>query len=947
MAQLGRIPLLATASLVILVAACYGGVLFGRQQFAFRDSAHFYYPLYWRVQQEWSAGRLPLWEPGANGGKPMLGEPMAAILYPGKLVFALVPYAWGIRLYTVGHEVLAFWAMFALMRHWGVTATGATLSGLAYAFGGPVFSDYFNIIYLVGAAWLPLGFRAADRWLRLARRAALVELALVLAMQVLGGDPEAAYLTILCAFGYALGLARSESGAPARTAAWILGVAVAGIGWVWPGPMLARALHGGGRSGQLIVAAVWAVGIVAYLARRHAHRARFAGRLIGLAASGVVALMLSAMQVLPALEQIAASVRWAGSGPDYLYDFSLLPYRIVEWAWPNVFGTFTSGHCYWMAILPPIGAQRPSPLTLYSGALSLVLALGAAGFRGGPPWRTWMTAVALLSLWASLGEFAGPARWSVAEPSPTTGDDSFYGMLATALPGLRLFRFPFKCLVLTALGFSALAGSGWDRIGSGIGRRKTIGVAIGLSAVTLVALVAVVGLRGRIASTIAQRGASHDVFGPLDASRAADDVIWALGHGSVALVLALAALAWHARRPSSTGPAALAVALLAIDLAAAQAPLVITIPQEDFDREPEVVRAIRQAERAEPSAGPFRVHRLASWVPIGWAQTPSRHRLRELVDWEIDTLQPYFGWLHATNYVFADESETGRNDYRRLFVPTYRLADPVLAASLGVEPGRPILYHPRSLLNAWGARYFILPSYPGDWTLENRSYAALLDRTDLIYPPPASLEGPEHNQDRREWLSTRDFQVRRNRAAFPRAWIVHHCRPIRPIDEAPPGAQTALIKWLRSGDSDTHSDVPDLRRTAYIETADATALAPYLTGDPRPELSMESVDVRYESATRVVIRANARRPGVLILADTFDRGWRLTIDDRPAPVLRANLVMRAAAIPGGCHTLVYTFEPAALDVGRWTSAAGILALAGLIVWARRSASRRISESVSR
>ena len=121
-----RAPLAALIGLTVLVVACYGGVLFGGQQFAFRDSAHFYYPLDWRVQQEWSAGRLPLWEPGANGGMPMLGSPMAAVLYPGKVIFALVPYAWGIRLYTVGHEVLAFWAMLALMRSWGVSRTGAT-----------------------------------------------------------------------------------------------------------------------------------------------------------------------------------------------------------------------------------------------------------------------------------------------------------------------------------------------------------------------------------------------------------------------------------------------------------------------------------------------------------------------------------------------------------------------------------------------------------------------------------------------------------------------------------------------------------------------------------------------------------------------------------------------------------------------------------------------------
>src|SRR5258708_1211863 len=89
------------ACLTALVAACFGGVLFGGRQFAFRDSARFYYPLYFRVQQEWAAGRIPLWEPGENGGTPLLGSPMAAVLYPGKILFALVAYPWGARLYII------------------------------------------------------------------------------------------------------------------------------------------------------------------------------------------------------------------------------------------------------------------------------------------------------------------------------------------------------------------------------------------------------------------------------------------------------------------------------------------------------------------------------------------------------------------------------------------------------------------------------------------------------------------------------------------------------------------------------------------------------------------------------------------------------------------------------------------------------------------------------
>ena len=88
-----------------LLLYCYRMVLFAGEQFAFRDAIHFYYPLYLRVQQEWEAGRWPLWDPGQNGGIPLLGYPMAAVLYPGKIVYALMPFPWAHRLYVIAHTV--------------------------------------------------------------------------------------------------------------------------------------------------------------------------------------------------------------------------------------------------------------------------------------------------------------------------------------------------------------------------------------------------------------------------------------------------------------------------------------------------------------------------------------------------------------------------------------------------------------------------------------------------------------------------------------------------------------------------------------------------------------------------------------------------------------------------------------------------------------------------
>src|SRR5580704_17210408 len=82
-----------------LFLACYSPVLFRDRQFGFRDAAHYYYPLYQRVQQEWEAGRIPLWEIEENAGMPILGNPTAAVFYPLKLIFAVSAYAWAVRLY--------------------------------------------------------------------------------------------------------------------------------------------------------------------------------------------------------------------------------------------------------------------------------------------------------------------------------------------------------------------------------------------------------------------------------------------------------------------------------------------------------------------------------------------------------------------------------------------------------------------------------------------------------------------------------------------------------------------------------------------------------------------------------------------------------------------------------------------------------------------------------
>ena len=87
------------------------------------------------------------------------------------------------------------------------------------------------------------------------------------------------------------------------------------------------------------------------------------------------------------------------------------------------------------------------------------------------------------------------------------------------------------------------------------------------------------------------------------------------------------------------------------------------------------------------------------------------------------------------------------------------------------------------------------------------------------------------------------------------------------------------------------------------------------------------------SAERVVVRVTAPAPGVTVLADTFDQGWRATLDGAPCPILRANGIFRGIATPAGSHEIVFEYHPYSFFAGMAVSLAalGICTLWGLAV----------------
>ena len=109
-------------------------------------------------------------------------------------------------------------------------------------------------------------------------------------------------------------------------------------------------------------------------------------------------------------------------------------------------------------------------------------------------------------------------------------------------------------------------------------------------------------------------------------------------------------------------------------------------------------------------------------------------------------------------------------------------------------------------------------------------------------------------------------------------------------------------------------------------------------GGPPPDAT--PARIIEDGPNRVVVEANARRDGWLVLADNFYPGWKATLDAEPVRILPANFAFRAVAIPRGTHTVCFSYAPASLKWGAVISFAAIIACAVLVVAAHLRDRRR-------
>jgi hypothetical protein len=100
--------------------------------------------------------------------------------------------------------------------------------------------------------------------------------------------------------------------------------------------------------------------------------------------------------------------------------------------------------------------------------------------------------------------------------------------------------------------------------------------------------------------------------------------------------------------------------------------------------------------------------------------------------------------------------------------------------------------------------------------------------------------------------------------------------------------------------------------------------------------------IREYTPNNVIIDADIKQTSMVILSDTYDRGWQATVDGEPAEIYRVNCAMRGVVITPGKHEIKMNYIPSFFKVGFGISlfTLSCLGFAGVFITIRDFAKRK-------
>jgi hypothetical protein len=93
-----------------------------------------------------------------------------------------------------------------------------------------------------------------------------------------------------------------------------------------------------------------------------------------------------------------------------------------------------------------------------------------------------------------------------------------------------------------------------------------------------------------------------------------------------------------------------------------------------------------------------------------------------------------------------------------------------------------------------------------------------------------------------------------------------------------------------------------------------------------PAMCRGTAEITNEIPTRITLSVHMETPGLVVLADNWDKGWRAYWNGKPVPILRTNYAIRGVVAPTGTGTLKFVYRPASLILGLWLAGFAVIVL---------------------
>lgn len=171
------------------------------------------YPIKSFLSQVFRSGNVPFWNPYLYAGTPFMAAFHPGVFYPPSLLFFLSDVSLALNWFYLFHFMILGLPVYALVKSWGLSWTAALASALTASLSCFFISSAMLSNFFLSAVWLPLIFLLFQQFILKKRAGYFVGAVLALMCQTLAACPEVSILTTLLLAAYSMVLVPCPEGA--------------------------------------------------------------------------------------------------------------------------------------------------------------------------------------------------------------------------------------------------------------------------------------------------------------------------------------------------------------------------------------------------------------------------------------------------------------------------------------------------------------------------------------------------------------------------------------------------------------------------------------------------------------------------------------------------------------------------------------------------------------